>query len=163
MRQAHALPFSDVTCAILFGFVILVIGSLATAEARSISVNEFRVVDGDTIHLLSEDRATRLVGYNAPETTARPGVCPHELTVGPLATEYFEKLITPPAKLQLIIVPCSCSPKTIGTDRCNYGRSCARLLVDGRDVRDLMIKAGYGARFECSHTSCPKLPHPWCS
>ena len=66
LRQAHALPFSDVTCAILFGFVILVIGSLATAEARSISVNEFRVVDGDTIHLLSEDRATRLVGFNAP-------------------------------------------------------------------------------------------------
>ena len=47
--------------------------SISTAEGRPISVNEFRVVDGDTIHLLSEDKATRRVGYNAPETTARPG------------------------------------------------------------------------------------------
>ena len=126
------------------------------------SVNQFKATDGDTIHLFTEEKGTRLVGYNAPETTARACVCPNELTAGPLATQYFEKLITPPAKLELVVVKCSCSPKTVGTDACNYGRSCARLLVDGKDIAGLMIAGGHVVRFDCRPTFCPKLPHPWC-
>ena len=36
----------------------------------------------------------------------------------------------------------SCPPKILGTDNCNYGRSCARLLVNGTDIKELVIKAG---------------------
>ena len=66
------------------------------------------------------------------------------------------------ARPELSLVECACAAGTQGTDRCNFGRSCGVLRVDGRDVGDILIAEGLAAPFQCGRTSCPRLPRPWC-
>lgn len=116
-----------------------------------------RVIDGDTVDVKGEH--VRLVGLNTPETYDPR--CAAELALGMRAKERLRQLLangTP----QLVKVPCACKPGTEGTQRCNYGRSCGILSVNGRDVADTLISEGLAVPFQCSGTGCPRLPRPWC-
>jgi endonuclease YncB( thermonuclease family) len=117
------------------------------------------VIDGDTIRIAGEPRAVRLVGFNAPET--RDPKCASEAALGSRAKARVKELVRR-GNVTLAMVPCACRPGTEGTDRCNFGRSCGTLAVDGRDVGSVLIAENLAAPFRCGVHSCPRLPRPWC-
>lgn len=128
--------------------------------AVPITNRQFSVTDGDTIQLSGEARGLRLVGLNAPETFEPK--CARERELGNRAKARLKELVKG-ENLTLIRIACSCAPGTEGTTACNYGRSCGRLLVNGRDVGKVLISEGLAVRFECGPTSCPPTPRPWCT
>lgn len=128
-------------------------------SAGQIGRNQFTVTDGDTIHLVGHVKGTRLVGCNTPETY-KPQ-CAHERELGNRATARLKMLVAT-GNLELVMVSCACPPGTEGTEECNFGRSCAMLRVDGRDVGQILISEGLAVPFVCGATSCPHTPRPWC-
>lgn len=129
--------------------------------SRLISLYDFTITDGDTIHLNGEQRGTRLVGFNTPETI-RPQ-CSEERALGRRAKARLQQLVSGGAALELQRVPCSCAPGTEGTKACNHGRACAILRTNGRDVGQVLIAEGLAAPLVCGAESCPPTPRPWCS
>lgn len=129
--------------------------------SRSISLNDFTITDGDTIHLNGDQRGTRLVGFNTPETI-KPQ-CSEERALGRRAKARLQQLVSGGAALELQRVPCSCAPGTEGTKACNHGRACAILRTNGRDVGQVLIAEGLAAPLVCGAESCPPTPRPWCS
>lgn len=125
----------------------------------NVMLNDFTITDGDTIRIIGEGKGTRLVGFNAPESI-KPG-CAEERVLGQRAKARLRQLVSK-GRLSLERVRCSCMPGTEGTNRCNYGRSCGILRVDGRDVGDILISEGLAVPFVCGATSCPPTPKPWC-
>ncbi|WP_431319861.1 thermonuclease family protein [Rhizobium sp. YTU87027] len=121
--------------------------------------SRFTVTDGDTIHVEGEISGTRLVGYNAPEVFSPR--CTSEKELGDRATARLKELVVA-GPVKLTRVPCACKPDTEGTDRCNYGRSCAVLYAGGHDVSSIMIGEGLAVPFVCGGTRCPPTPRPWC-
>lgn len=134
--------------------------SAPTSRTVFTSANDFRVTDGDTVHLIGAATGTRLVGFNTPETF-QPR-CNRGLALGERATFRLKELIMQSGRVELRLVQCACEPGTQGTERCNFGRSCGVLRVDGHDVGDILIAEGLAARFRCGRTSCPPTPRPWC-
>ena len=135
--------------------------TIARRSALSnISLGDFTVTDGDTIRINGERKGTRLVGFNAPETR-EPG-CAEERALGNKAKARLRQLVSK-GRLTLERVQCACRQGTEGTDRCNYGRSCAILRVDDRDVGEILISEGLAAQFVCGATTCPSTPKPWCT
>ena len=132
----------------------------AFTKHRSNPSPQFTVTDGDTIRIFGERKGTRLVGFNTPETF-RPS-CTKELELGKRATARLKELVAT-SSVEIEKVPCACKPGTQGTDACNFGRSCAKLRVDGRNVGQILISEGLAAPFSCGPTSCPPLPRPWCN
>lgn len=116
------------------------------------------VVDGDTVRV--GGRLTRLVGFNTPETYEPR--CDAERQLGNRATRRLHELLAS-GPVEFVAVRCSCAPGTEGTDRCNYGRACGTLRVNGRDVGETLIAEGLAARFVCGWTGCPPTPRPWCA
>jgi endonuclease YncB( thermonuclease family) len=45
---------------------------------------------------------------------------------------------------------------TEGTISCTYGRLCAVLTADGRDVGELLISEGLAHEYICSENRCPR-------
>jgi micrococcal nuclease len=131
----------------------------AAASLAPLSPSRIAVVDGDTIRVSGEPRSIRLVGFNAPETFEPR--CAAESALGNRARQRLRDLIGS-GSVALAKVPCACQPGTEGTDRCNYGRSCGFLTVDGRDVGDVLIAENLAAPFLCGARSCPRTPRPWC-
>lgn len=131
-----------------------------SSTAVPITTRQFSVTDGDTIQLSGEARGLRLVGLNAPETFEPK--CARERELGNRAKARLKELVKG-ENLTLIRIACSCAPGTEGTTACNYGRSCGRLLVNGRDVSQTLISEGLAVRFQCGSTSCPPTPRPWCT
>ena len=123
----------------------------------NITSSNLSITDGDTIRIGGE--RMRLVGFNTPETIEP--VCAEERALGQKAKARLRQLVSK-GRLSLERVRCSCKPGTEGTDRCNYGRSCGVLRVDGRDVGDVLIAEGLAVPFVCGDTSCPPTPKPWC-
>lgn len=119
----------------------------------------FSVIDGDTIRM-SDGTPVRLVGFNTPEKFEPQ--CDREAALGIRATERLRELVSS-GKTAVSQVACSCKPGTEGTDRCNHGRSCGILRVDGQDVGQTLIAEGLAVPFVCGRTSCPPTPRPWCS
>jgi endonuclease YncB( thermonuclease family) len=117
------------------------------------------VLDGDTIRIDGRKPDIRLVGFNAPETSRAQ--CKAERDLGNAATRRLQQLVNGGA-LDLRSVACNCTPGTEGTERCNYGRRCGVLKVDGRDVGSILIDEKLAVPFHCSGTSCPPTPRPWC-
>lgn len=128
----------------------------AAADPGAVS---FSVTDGDTIRLDGARKGMRLVGFNAPEK--RDPLCERERQLGERATQRLRELVAT-GRTQVTQVGCACQPGTEGTDKCNYGRSCGILRVNGRDVGEILISEGLAVPFVCEGTRCPATPKPWC-
>ncbi|MGO6883037.1 thermonuclease family protein [Rhizobium ruizarguesonis] len=135
------------------------LGSFETAAASSqLQSQTFSITDGDTIRM-SDGTPVRLVGYNTPEKFEPQ--CSHEAALGNRASQRLKELVST-GKSTVTRVACSCKPGTEGTSKCNYGRSCGYLHVDGRDVGQILISEGLAVPFICGATGCPPTPRPWC-
>ena len=131
--------------------------STITANAAPIEPRQVDVVDGDTIRV---DRITyRLVGFDTPEQGSHAR-CEPERALAARATSRLRQLIAG-GGLDLQAVACACRPGTEGTRRCNYGRSCAVLVVRGRPVADILIGERLARPYVCSGTRCPPRGS-WC-
>lgn len=143
-----------------FALLLLIfLGSTSALLADPITADRIRVIDGDTIRIDGAKPDVRLVGFNTPET--RRAQSDHERELGGKATRRLRDLLRGAKTIDLAIVRCACRPGTEGTDRCNFGRRCGRLSVDGRDVGGVLISEGLAVKYECGPTSCPRSPAPW--
>ncbi|TBB60701.1 thermonuclease family protein [Rhizobium ruizarguesonis] len=132
---------------------------LTPATMLASRTQEFTVTDGDTVHVTGEAVGTRLVGFNTPEKFSPE--CEHERQQGERASARLRELVAR-GSARLTRVACACAPGTEGTDKCNYGRYCGVLRVDGKDVGSILISEGLAVPFVCGKTSCPATPRPWC-
>lgn len=125
----------------------------------SLRASQIDVVDGDTIRVSGHDRRVRLVGFDTPEIFGPK--CSREAELGRQASDRLQDLINSGAT-ELQRVPCACPPGTEGTQRCNFGRNCAILRVNGRDVGNTLIAEELAVPFHCGATTCPRQSHSWC-
>jgi endonuclease YncB( thermonuclease family) len=132
-------------------------GANFVAVPFNLTSADIRVTDGDTIKV--RGRATRLVGFNAPESYMPR--CPNEAMLGKRAKARLTQLVRT-GKLSFASISCSCPPGTEGTAACNFGRACGSLFSNGINVGDTLIAEGLAVPFRCGITTCPKLPRPWC-
>jgi endonuclease YncB( thermonuclease family) len=119
----------------------------------------FSITDGDTIRMTDGTRV-RLVGFNTPEKFEPQ--CSKEAVLGNRASERLKELVATAETTSVMLVACACKPGTQGTRRCNYGRSCGTLAVNGRDVGNTLIAEGLAVPFVCGESGCPRTPRPWC-
>ncbi|TBB57041.1 thermonuclease family protein [Rhizobium ruizarguesonis] len=129
------------------------------ATMRTSQTQEFSVTDGDTVHVVGDATGTRLVGFNTPEKFSPQ--CEYERQQGERASARLRELVAHGGG-RLTKVACACAPATEGTKKCNHGRYCGSLLVDGKDVGSILIREGLAVPFVCGRTSCPPTPRPWC-
>ncbi|TAY14030.1 thermonuclease family protein [Rhizobium leguminosarum] len=129
------------------------------ATMRTSQPQEFSVTDGDTVHVVGDATGTRLVGFNTPEKFSPQ--CEYERQLGERASSRLRELVAH-GSARLTKVACACAPGTEGTKKCNHGRYCGTLLVDGKDVGSILISEGLAVPFVCGRTSCPPTPRPWC-
>jgi len=122
------------------------------------SLRNFSVTDGDTIKM-DDGTRIRLVGFNTPEKFEPR--CDKERQLGIQATKRLVEIVSS-GRSAVTKVACSCKPGTEGTNKCNYGRSCGILTVDGRDVGRTLIDEGLAVSFVCGSSGCPPTPRPWC-
>lgn len=143
---------------------IIIAAQPVPAQSDVITVSDqfqtqsFTITDGDTIRL-DDGTRVRLNGFNAPESI-KPQ-CQREAILGERAKDRLAELSTT-GRTHIEKIDCSCRPGTEGTDRCNYGRSCGRLTINGRDVGEILISEGLAVPFVCGPTKCPRTPRPWC-
>ncbi len=137
-----------------YGFTSWPIGEETTSSSRN-----FSVTDGDTIKM-DDGTRIRLVGFNTPEKFEPR--CEAERQLGVEATKRLVEIVSS-GRSAVTKVACSCKPGTERTDRCNYGRSCGILRVDGQDVGQTLIAEGLAVPFVCGPSGCPPTPRPWCS
>ena len=131
----------------------------ADVTARPSSSSQgFTVTDGDTIRM-DDGTPVRLVGFNTPEKFEP--MCAREAELGNRASARLREIVSSGTST-VTKVACACAPGTQGTKKCNYGRSCGILRVDGKDVGHTLIAEGLAVSFQCGRTKCPKLPRPWC-
>lgn len=102
--------------------------------AVALPSDPIRVVDGDTIERAGANY--RLVGYDTPET--HHAKCDEERALGEAAARRLEELI---ASGSIRIVSES-------KRRDKYGRGLARLLINGRDVGEILISEGLARPYD---------------
>lgn len=118
-----------------WGLPIAVFAGLFGCGLSLISiVDPIRVIDGDTIERAGINY--RLVGFDTPETFhAR---CDEERALGEAAARRLEELI---AGNHVHIDP-------VTQRRDKYGRGLARLLINGRDVGEILIAEGLARPYD---------------
>ncbi|NPU11366.1 thermonuclease family protein [Bradyrhizobium sp. 83002] len=134
----------------------------ACAGAEPIGPDAITVVDGDTIGVGPQRQALRyrLVGFDTPEIrTPRRKVSADEKALARLAKERLIELLHS-GPVDLTEIPCSCPASTVSTKRCNAGRKCGVLKVNGTEVGATLIAEELAVPFVCGKTKCPKMP-PW--
>lgn len=111
----------------------LALGFCRPAAAECLPAELVRVVDGDTfvLRLGETDEKVRALGYDTPELHAR---CPEEATMAAAATQWAALLLESADTVE------ACPLR--GGRRDRYGRLLASVLVDGRDLGDLLIRQG---------------------
>jgi endonuclease YncB( thermonuclease family) len=132
-----------------------------SSNTRELQASDIRVIDGDTLDIARQSANVRLVGFNAPEVGSPK--CSNELAMGRRATDRLRALIRSANSIELTRVRCACAPGTQGTSRCNFGRQCGVLKLDGRDVGKILISEGLAASYICGRTSCPPRTGNWCN
>lgn len=157
--MSRAEKFKELGLAIVKWRSLLALLLLITSalHAEPIAPSQIRIMDGDTIAV--RDIKYRLVGFDTPETGDRAR-CTSENELGQRATLRLRALVYA-GHLDLQPIACSCRPGTEGTRACNYGRSCARLNVNGEDVGDILIREKLAHVYICSADRCPRRL-PWC-
>lgn len=137
-----------------------VVAGTNVTNRRTLRASDVRVIDGDTIGILGQRANVRLVGFNAPEIGSPQ--CNAELVAGRQATARLQGLINEAQTLEYERLACACRPGTEGTRRCNYGRQCGVLKVNGVDVGRILISERLAVPYICGRTSCPPRPGSWC-
>jgi endonuclease YncB( thermonuclease family) len=140
--------------------IIVIINFGGVSRGAPIDPDQVQVIDGDTIRINGDKVHVRLVGFNAPET--KRAKCEAERALGVLATQRLRDLVRN-GGLDFELIQCSCREGTQGTTACNWGRKCGTLVVEGRDVGEILIRENLAVLFTCGPRSCPKTPIPWCS
>lgn len=112
---------------------MMLLATLATTLALT-------VIDGDTV--VADGVHYRIEAMDAPETGARAH-CLAERRLGALAKAHAETLVASARTIDI---------EPHGLDR--YGRTLARLRIDGADFASAMIDAGYAQPW-------PRV-EPWC-
>lgn len=136
--------------------VLLWASAAIGVHAEPISAKAIAVVDGDTID--AGPHRYRLVGFDTPEiSTPRRNVPADERALASLAKERLGELLRS-GPLDLTEVACSRPASTIGTKRCNHGRKCGLLTVNGKNVGDTLIAEELAVPFVCGKASCPRMP-----
>lgn len=137
MPRGALLP---ATLLILLGLWLYEPNTLTQAIARteqpavdSVIPSQLTVVDGDTVRLAGQ--AIRLIGFDTPETYRAQ--CAAERDLGEAATDRLRDLLAQASSAQLTYRP----------RRDQYGRELARLMLDGRDVADIMVWEGLARRY----------------
>jgi len=123
----------------------------------TVITSDLIVVDGDTVRV--DSQTYRLVGFDTAESGDR-AKCPAEQVLAARATSRLQQLLAT-GKTKLERVSCACRPGTEGTPNCNFGRRCAVLTVNGRDVGEILINEGLAHPFVCGAMGCPRKK-PWC-
>ena len=108
----------------------------------SVIPSQLTVVDGDTVNLAGQ--LIRLVGFDTPETYRAE--CASERRLGDAASDKLRELLAGASSAQLVYLP----------NRDRYGRDLARLMLDGRDVADIMVGEGFARRYTGGQRQ------PWC-
>ena len=103
------------------------------SSANRMIPSQLTVIDGDTVGLFGQ--SVRLVGFDTPETYQAQ--CAAERRLGDVATDKLRELLARASSAQLVYLP----------RRDQYGRDLARLLLDGRDVADVMVGEGFARRY----------------
>ena len=98
------------------------------STVQSVIPSRLTVVDGDTVRLAGD--TIRLVGFDTPETYRAQ--CEAERARGDAATVRLRELLAGASSARLAYLP----------RRDQYGLILARLLLDGRDVADVMVGEG---------------------
>jgi endonuclease YncB( thermonuclease family) len=131
---------------------------LALLLTTIITAADIQIIDGDTIRV--DGRVHRLVGFDTPDSGERAR-CQSERELAARATARLQQILAA-GKTELKRVACACRPGTEGTSSCNYGRLCAVLTTDGRDVGEILIGEGLAHRYVCGSMGCPRRER-WCS
>ncbi|MEL6959116.1 MAG: thermonuclease family protein [Pseudomonadota bacterium] len=103
------------------------------ATVQRVIPSHLTVVDGDTVSLSGQ--SIRLLGFDTPETYRAE--CASERRLGDAATDRLRDLLARASSAELAYLP----------RRDQYGRDLARLMVDGRDVADIMVGEGLARRY----------------
>jgi endonuclease YncB( thermonuclease family) len=108
------------------------------------------IYDGDNLRVQSTTprQTYRLVGLNAPEIRA---ACPQERALAIRARDRLRQLTKlPTAHLQEVLCYGS-----------NFGRRCAVITVNGKNVADTLVGEGLAEPYWCGSSGCPKRKD-WC-
>ncbi|WP_332117267.1 thermonuclease family protein [Azorhizobium caulinodans] len=124
--------------------LLLAVG-LALAAASPIDGARLRVIDGDTVALGSEH--IRLLDIDAPEIS-HPR-CPAETPAAAAALDRLAQLLRGPAVIE-----------RHGKDR--YGRTLARISVNGRDVGARLLAEGFAIRWKPGRDAWDARAAHWC-
>jgi endonuclease YncB( thermonuclease family) len=107
------------------GTALLAIATAATVAAEPVARERIGIVDGDTVTVDGE--SWRLLGYDTPES--EHAWCEAERRMSAKATARLAELVAGAQRLEI---------EASGA-RDRYRRVLGRLLVDGRDVAEIMI------------------------
>jgi len=114
----------------------------APAAAPGVAGTAFHVIDGDTVELDGE--RIRIANIDTPETGRRAG-CASERRLARTATRRARSHFRNAGEVQV---------RRSGTDR--YGRTLARIRLDGRDFGRIMIEDGLARPWRGRQ-------HEWCA
>jgi micrococcal nuclease len=127
-----------IPAAIALLFVCLLWVWIRYSAKQTINPRNLCVIDGDTLWILGPDRSVsekvRLKNVNAPELR-RPR-SRRELNRAVAATEFLRDRIERAR---------SATIRRRGKDR--YGRTLARIAIDGSDLGRLLVRAGHAKRW----------------
>lgn len=152
MKRARYLPLGVLALAFaLFGAVVALpdlIGPVSFESGRSVSAGiaaqRLRVVDGDTLEDMAANVTYRVVNIDTPEAGQRAR-CSAERNLANRATQQVRTLLSRAAAVEL--------QPTGRIDR--YGRTIAFVLIDGRDLGEMLIAEGLARPWRGRR-------EPWC-
>jgi endonuclease YncB( thermonuclease family) len=132
------------------------------ARSEQIQPSQIFIVSGDTIEVYRRRAAVTLVGFKAPETRPVRARCAAERKAGAKVAQRARDLVAA-GGLDYEDRKCACPLGAQGTSRCNLGRGCGVLTVNGRDLGQVLIDENLAVPYLCAETSCPPPPNPWCA